>query len=101
MNYMSRVGITYVKICNQDIINKVCEHFDINEEQLKSKRRNRELVDARGIIMYLLHKYKGQTSTSVAKLFGKNHATVLHQSRKIEGYMDVDREFFELVNSFK
>lgn len=64
--------------------------FDICE---KSTSRKRHLVDARGMFMYLASKYTSYSLSDIGKAFqsenykGKDHATVLFQSRKVENLL--------------
>jgi len=101
MNYMSRPAVDYEKPKINDIIERVCKHYQIPISQLYIKRNFREIVEARSVVMYLLHRYLGMTSTEVARIFDKNHATVLHNCNKVEGFMDIDKNYKELVNKFK
>ena len=101
MNYFSRPALDYQKPKINDIIERVCSHFELPISQLYIKRNLREVVEVRSIVMYLLHRYLGITSTEVARIFDKNHATVLHNCNKVQGFMDIDKEYKILVNKFK
>jgi hypothetical protein len=50
------------------------------------KKRYRSLTDSRAIFMYLARK---NTKYSLADYRGKDHATVLHQFKKIKNFLDV------------
>jgi len=39
------------------------------------------------------------TSTEVAKMFNKNHATILSGSNKIDGFMRFDKVFRKQINN--
>ena len=65
------------------------------------KNRVRAVNEARSIVMYLLHKYKGLTCVEVAKYLNKDHSTVLHACKKIDGFIEFDVKYKELVNKFK
>ena len=64
--------------------------FDICEE---TTSRKRHLVDARGMFMYLAKKNTKYSLSDIGKAFqsgnykGKDHATVLFQSRKVENLL--------------
>jgi chromosomal replication initiator protein len=100
MNYWSRVGIDYSSKTIQTVMEMVCNHFEISQQQLKSKCRLRKFVEARSIISYILHRKYKLTSIEVGHKLNRDHATVLHNCLKIEGFMRFDKDYKELVNSF-
>ena len=101
MNYFSRPGVDYVGRTADNIIDLVCSEFSITKIKLKSSSRIRNIVDARTIAAYHLHKSLGLTSVATGLKLNRNHATILHLCNKAEGLMDVDKEFKELINKFK
>lgn len=100
MNYFSRPAVEYTVKTHEQIISKICMSYGISEKQLKSKSRLRHLVDARGIAMYILNKKMNYNTLMIGKLLNRNHATIIHQVRKIEGLIEVDKLFKETVNEF-
>lgn len=80
------------------IINVVCAYFDIFKEDLMQKTRKREIIDARHIATALANfKIKDKRRVSLAfigKLIGrKDHATVLHASKKVLNLCETDPVF--------
>jgi chromosomal replication initiator protein len=78
-----------------DYIQKiVSDYFQLPIEQIKSKTRRREVVQARQITMYFA---KNHTKTSLANIGlqcgGKDHATVLHACRTVGNLIETDRRF--------
>jgi len=71
----------------ESVIRVVCEKYDITIEALKGKSRIKDVVEARQICFYILHKKMKLTSIVVGDMFNKNHATVLHSCRTIENFM--------------
>lgn len=68
----------------QLIIEVVAEHFEINPEDITSKRRNTEFVLPRQICMYLCRMLLDDSLQSIAKsLNKKDHTTVIHGIDKI------------------
>lgn len=66
------------------ILDIVIDHFGISLNELKSKKRNAEIVYPRQLIMYLCDKYTDAPLKSIASLIGKNdHTTVIHGRDKI------------------
>ena len=60
------------------------------------KKRYRGLADSRAVFMYLARRKTRYSLADIGLLFktsdykGKNHATVLHQSNKIQNFLDVE-----------
>jgi len=78
-----------------DYIQKVvCSYFNIGVEQLQSKTRKREIVQARQVAMFFS---KGLTKSSLAtigsQIGGKDHATVLHACKTVNNLIETDKRF--------
>ena len=78
-----------------DYIQKVvCNYFNVGVEQLQSRTRKREIVQARQVAMYFS---KGLTKSSLAnigsQIGGKDHATVLHACKTVNNLMETDKRF--------
>lgn len=66
-----------------DLINAVCEFYDIKQTQLKGAKRDASLVRPRHICMFLL-KELGLTFVEIGNLLGgRDHTTVMHGVEKI------------------
>lgn len=77
--------------------------LDITREYCKAdpaeKSRKREVVYARMIVYKILMDFHQFTLSRAARVFGKNHATVLHAQRSFDSLMDQDEEFSDAFNS--
>ncbi len=77
----------------------VCDHLDISLDQLKSKSRKRETVQARQLAMYFSKQYTNSSlSTIGSKCGNRDHATVLHACKAIRNLVDTDKKFKQFVN---
>mgnify|MGYP001080096179 CR=1 FL=1 len=66
------------------IINVVAEYFGITADDIMSKKRNSELVQAREIVMYLCRDLTAESLSGIGKFLGKkDHTTVIHGVNKI------------------
>lgn len=66
------------------IIETTAEYFNIKPDDITSKRRNSEFVQARQIVMYLCRELTDTSFSSIGKLLGKkDHTTVIHGVNKI------------------
>ncbi|MCR5032899.1 MAG: chromosomal replication initiator protein DnaA [Lachnospiraceae bacterium] len=74
------------------IVNTVAEHFSISPEDIASKKRTAECVEARQVVMYLCRNMTDASLANIAKMTGKkDHTTVMYGVDKIEKEM-VDNE---------
>lgn len=86
------VAISSKEVNSDSIIELVCETFKISRDILLSKKRTREIAQARQVAMYLCKKHTKIPLNSIgAALGGKNHATVLHACKTIPNLMDTDK----------
>ncbi len=89
-----------------DIIESVCDYFNVPVEEVNGKSRKRNLVVARQVSMYLAQKHTKMPASRIGKLIaGRDHSTVLHSCEKVEERMKMDSQFCEEIekieNSFK
>lgn len=86
-----------------DYIQKVvCDYFDLSIEQMKSKTRKREVVQARQIAMFFSKQLtKSSLATIGMHCGGKDHATVLHACRTVNNLMETDKRFKAYVEEIE
>jgi len=76
----------------EDIIAKVCSHYNIEESTIHVKCRKREVVQARQMAMFLAKKHTDNSLSKIGKMIGnKDHATVLHACKIIKDQIEVDK----------
>ncbi|MDN4753907.1 chromosomal replication initiator protein DnaA [Porphyromonadaceae bacterium W3.11] len=79
------VGIDEVKINTPSIINTVCDYYNIEAKDLIGKKRKREIVQARHIVMLLAKEYSESSLAAIgADLGGRDHSTVIHGINRIQ-----------------
>jgi len=84
------------------IIEQVASYFSIKVSDLKSERRIRSLMVPRQIAIYLSRKLTDSSLVSIGEKFGgKDHATVLHSIRKIEGDLKIKKELKNAVENLE
>ncbi len=72
----------------------VAKYFNIDVEAIQSKSRKREIVQARQFAMYFAKKITNKPYAEIGKSIGnRNHATVLHACKTIDGLKKVDKDF--------
>ena len=76
------------------IIKKVCQYYDMDEPNIQTKSRKREVVQVRQISMYLAKKHLDISSSKIGLYIGKrDHATVLHACNIVKDQLEVDKNF--------
>lgn len=89
-----------------EIIETVCNHFNVSPSAVSGKSRKRDFVVARQVSMYLAQKYTKMPASRIGKLVGnRDHSTVIHSCTQVENRLKVDKDFLaeiqSLENSFK
>ena len=80
------------KISVEEIQNAVCKKYSITMAQMLSKERTISIVTPRQLAMYIARKYTNKSLPEIAKVFDKQHATILHGVKTIEKRLDVEPE---------
>ena len=87
-------GTPMTRITLERIMEVVSEEFGIPREHIVGKSRKREVVLARQTVMHFAKLLTHQSLKSIGAYFaGRDHSTVIHALRTIEGYMDTDPQF--------
>ena len=111
MRLAERVIKRAVKVDNKpltvdDILEKVCNHYGVSQQNVFSRSRKRDFVLVRQISMYLAQKYTKMPASRIGQLIGgRDHSTVIHSCSTIEQRLKVDKmfgaELSSIENSFK
>ena len=111
MRLAERVIKRAVKVDNHpltvdDILEKVCGHYNVPQQHVFSKSRKRNYVLVRQVSMYLAQKYTKMPASRIGQLIGgRDHSTVLHSCSTVEQRLKVDKAFSaeisSIENSFK
>jgi chromosomal replication initiator protein len=90
-NYVKQTKKNYSIEMIQEIVAK---YFNVDIEDIQSKSRKREIVQARQFAMYFAKKITNKPYAEIGKKIGKrNHATVLHACKTIDGLKKIDKDF--------
>ena len=85
-------------ITPQLILDEAAEQFGFSVEELQSKHRQRPLVTARQIAMYVMRELTELSYPNIAREFGgRDHTTVIHAVEKIGALMSKDRQIYDQV----
>jgi len=81
------------KVTIDEIQKRVCDHFDIRQNDLVSARRARAIARPRQIAMYLAKRMTPRSLPEIGRKFGgRDHTTVIHAVKQIEKLRASDHE---------
>ena len=107
LNLAERVIKRAVKVDNlpltiDDIMEKVCQHYGVTQQQVYSKSRKRDYVQVRQVSMYLAQKYTKMPASRIGQLIGgRDHSTVLHSCNTVEQRLKVEKNFRDELQSIE
>ncbi len=95
-----------LRITPENIISVVCDHYSVSIEDIKSSKRNKELVHPRQMIMYLCRSMTNATYKEIASLLGgRDHSTIMYGERSISDLIEKDestrRTIETIINKIK
>ena len=101
--FVSRtVAVSDRPLTLDDIVDKVCVHYQVTKEAMNSRSRKRNLVVPRQVSMYLVQKHTKMAATQIGKLVGnRDHSTVIHSCSQVEDRMKIDADFRSEIESIE
>jgi chromosomal replication initiator protein len=73
------------------IIRIICEHFKVSNNDLKGKKRTKNIVFPRQVAMYIAREITEYSTTELGLEFGgRDHTTVMHSCQKIDERLKLD-----------
>jgi chromosomal replication initiator protein len=86
----------------EDIIKTVSRHYGVSKGDILSQRRHRSVVWPRQIGMYLSKQMTTRSLPEIGRRFGnRDHTTVLHAIRKIDGCLTADAKLKDELEDLK
>lgn len=97
----SKKQVRIPKYSLDEIRIQVENYTGITIDQMNTEFRKKEIVMARQFAHYKARQFTGEALEFIGFYFGrKDHATVKHSMKKIEGFLQVDRLFREKHEQF-
>lgn len=86
----------------EHVLDKVCQHFHIEREEVRTSSRKRDVCQARQIAMFLSKRLTNSSVTEIGRTIGnRDHATVLHACKVVNDLMAVDKNYRQIVNNIE
>ena len=79
----------------------VCDRYNVRPAEMDSPRRARSVARPRQVAMYLAKQLTSLSLPDIGRKFGRDHSSVLHGVRKIEGLMKDDKALAEEVEALR
>lgn len=92
---------TDVLLTFDNIMELVCEEFEVQEVAVKSKKRTKNIALARQVYMYLSREFLNESLINIGKTVSRDHSTVIHSIEKIENKLKTDKVFEATIFSIK
>jgi chromosomal replication initiator protein len=84
------------------ILKEVSSQFSVNINDMKSEKRVRSIMLPRQVAMYLARKLTDLSLVGIGEKFsGRDHATIIHSVKKIEGDIKLKRELKSTVEKIE
>jgi chromosomal replication initiator protein len=85
---------------DQELLAEIAAYLGFEVDALRGKSRQRPLVTARQIAMYVFRDLTDLSYPSIARLFGgRDHTTVIHAVEKIQRQMGERKQIYEQVTA--
>lgn len=78
------------KLKIDEILSGVADYYGVERAALASERRNKTLVHARHVAMYLARKLTEHSLPEISGAFNREHTVVMHAVRKIKALLPSD-----------
>lgn len=91
--------IDQIDIDFNNVIRDVCQYFNIKQDLIYSKRRDRKIVNVRNIIIDLIYynPFQKYTMAEIGKHLGnRDHTTIINSIKKVNEWVEYDHEFREM-----
>ncbi len=85
-----------------DILERVCRHYEVTPNTVKGRSRKREFLLPRQLTMFLAKKYTNIPASRIGRMMGsRDHSTVLHSIELIEKKLHNDKDFAKEVTKIE
>lgn len=89
-------------ISTKEIVRRVADFYDVDEQSIYEKTRKKEVVKPRQLIMYILREdFHISYPTIGQKMGGRDHTTVIHSCEKIKNNLLEDSVLAQEVNHIR
>lgn len=101
-SYLNFAPKQNLKVDHKKIINILCSYFDLTQKDLTGPKRQKELVLARHLAMFLFCEELNMTVERAGQILGgRDHTTIMHGRDRIKNLINIDREIQKTLIDIK
>jgi chromosomal replication initiator protein len=90
------------KITIEEIVKVVGSKFNIKISEIKSQKKNKNLVLARQVSMFIAREMTSASFPDIGnKIGGRDHSTVIYAHNKIKKIMETDRSLQDAIEEIQ
>ena len=86
-----RANETYILTPYDLIFKAIRKEMKVTREELRSKKRDRKLVEARQMFCLLARRHTNESSVEIGKTINRDHATVLYSVASMDSLIQVTK----------
>ena len=79
----------------------VTKKYGISKEEMIGPKRNKEIANARHACVYLIRQVTDMSLPAIAKVFNRDHATIMSSLKNIESRIKTDPDLLTDLNDMK
>ena len=68
----------------ENVIDKVCRKYGLNQDDIKGRKKTKEIAMARHICIYIIRKLTDLSLPAIGRILGRDHTTVMSSLQVIE-----------------
>ena len=68
----------------EHVIAQVCKKYGLSEEDIKGRKKTKEIAMARHICIYIIRKLTDLSLPAIGRILGRDHTTVMSSLQVIE-----------------
>ena len=85
----------------ENIVNVICEYYNITKDQFESKSRKFEIVQVRHLAVYMIRYEMGLTFREIAKILNKEMSTIIRNFQTIGDRIHYDPQLKNEIREIK
>lgn len=83
------------------IINIVCDTFNVEVEDVKSRSRKRDFTEPRQIAIYFIRQKTNLSLKMIGRIFSRDHSTVINSIEVVTDSIQVNKRFSKKIEQLE
>ena len=86
-------GAEPVNVTVDKIFAAIYSHYGVSREEIVGPKRNKDIANARHVTVYLIRQITEMSLQNIAKIFDRDHATIMSSLRAVEKRLNTEAGF--------